>query len=67
MLKSYSQLILFPTFKERFNYLKLSGMVGSETFGYDRYLNQALYTSDEWRRFRRDIIVRDNGCDLGLE
>lgn len=42
-------------------------MVGSETFGYDRYLNQALYTSDEWRRFRRDIIVRDNGCDLGLE
>ena len=67
MIKSYSELIRFQTFKERFDYLKLSGKVGAETFGYDRYLNQALYTSDEWRRFRRDVIVRDNGCDLGLE
>ena len=67
MLRSYSELIQFSTFKERFDYLKLSGTVGSETFGYNRYLNQALYTSDEWRRFRRDVIVRDNGCDLGLE
>lgn len=67
MLKSYSQLLRLPTFKERFNYLKLDGLVGTKTFGYDRYLNQALYMSKEWRDFRRDIIVRDGGCDLGVE
>lgn len=67
MLRSYSELIRFSTFKERFNYLKLAGIVGSETFGYDRYLNQALYGSYEWRKFRRDIIARDRGCDLGVD
>jgi hypothetical protein len=67
ILKNYSELIQFDNFIDRFNYLKLSGVVGASTFGYDRYLNQALYASKEWRRFRNRIIVRDNGCDLGLE
>ena len=66
-IRSYSELISIPTFKERYEYLRLFGKVGKETFGYDRYLNQVLYTSDEWRRFRRDIIIRDNGRDLGCE
>lgn len=66
-IRSYSELIHIPTFKERYEYLRLFGKVGKETFGYDRYLNQVLYTSDEWRRFRRDIVIRDNGCDLGCE
>ena len=63
-MKTYSELIALPTFEERYEYLKIGGAVGKETFGYDRYLNQILYTSDEWRKFRRDIIIRDNGCDL---
>lgn len=66
-IKSYSELIKIPTFIERYRYLKLNGFVGDETFGYDRYLNQILYHSPEWKRFRRDIILRDNGCDLGCE
>lgn len=60
-------MILLPTFIERFRYLQLNGSVGMDTFGHDRYLNQILYHSDEWRRFRRDVIIRDNGCDLGCE
>lgn len=64
IVKTYSELITLPTFKERFEYLKIGGAVGKATFGYDRYLNQILYISDEWKMFRRDIIVRDNGCDL---
>lgn len=67
MFRSYNEMLSFPTFKERFEYLKLDGLVGAKTFGYDRYLNQALYMSKEWRDFRRDIIVRDGGCDLGVE
>ena len=67
MFKTYSELIRFSSFKDRFDYLKLNGSVGAETFGYDRYLNQALYRSYEWRNFRRDIIVRDRGCDLGID
>lgn len=55
------------TFEERFEYLKLVGVVGESTFGYDRFLNQMLYTSKEWRRIRNNIIIRDNGCDLGVE
>lgn len=65
--KSYSELITIPTFLERFRYLKIGGLVGKSTFGYDRYLNQILYHSDEWKTFRRDIILRDNGCDLACE
>ena len=67
MIKCYSELITFQTFEERFQYLRLDGIVGAETFGYDRYLNQILYTSKDWRRFRNGIIMRDNGCDLGCE
>lgn len=63
-IKTYSELIQLPTFIERFRYLKLDGKIGMDTFGHDRYINQALYTSPEWRRFRRGIILRDNGCDL---
>lgn len=65
--KTYSELITLPTFEERYHYLKLGGVVGEETFGYDRYLNQVFYSSKEWKTFRRDIIVRDMGCDLGIE
>ena len=67
LIRTYSELITIPTFEERFEYLKLNGSVGLETFGHDRYLNQILYNSLEWRRFRPEIIVRDNGCDLACE
>lgn len=66
-IRTYSELITIPTFKERFHYLKLDGRVGEETFGYDRYLNQILYRTPEWKRFRRDMILRDNGCDLATD
>lgn len=67
MSKSYSDLILLPTFIERFRYLKLDGVVGQPTFGFDRYLNQQFYRSDpEWKAFRRDIIIRDEGRDLAM-
>ena len=66
-IKTYSELILLPTFEERFEYLKLSGQVGKETFGFDRYLNQNFYRSAAWRRVRDQVIVRDCGCDLGIE
>ena len=67
MIRTYSELIQLPTFEERFEYLRLDGSVGQATFGYDRYLNQILYNSPEWKRFRRDIIIRDNGCDLACK
>lgn len=65
-MRSYSELIKLPTFEERYRYLKLGGTVGESTFGHARYLNQIFYQSPEWRRFRRDVIVRDNGCDLAV-
>ena len=65
--KSYSELIRLPTYLDRFRYLQINGAVGAETFGYDRYLNQILYRTGEWKRFRRDIILRDNGCDLACD
>lgn len=65
-MRCYSELIKLPTFKERFEYLKLDGRVGEETFGYDRYLNQAFYHSDEWQSIRNRVILRDEGCDLGM-
>ena len=65
-IKTYSQLILLPTFRERFDYLVLGGIVGHQTFGSDRYLNQNFYRSREWRRTRNEVIIRDNGCDLGI-
>lgn len=67
MIRTYSELITLKTFEERFQYLKLNGVVGRETFGYDRYLNQILYNSLEWKHCRNGIIIRDNGCDLGCE
>lgn len=66
IIRTYSELIQLKTFEERFEYLKLDGIVGRETFGFDRYLNQMFYTSIEWKKFRRDIILRDNGCDLAI-
>lgn len=66
-IKTYSELIGFDSFIERYRYLKLGGAVGIETFGFDRYLNQALYKSSEWKRVRREVIIRDNGCDLGID
>lgn len=65
--KTYSELMSFETFEERYRYLRINGEVGAETFGCDRYLNQLFYSSDEWKRFRRNIIIRDMGCDLGIE
>ena len=65
--KSYSELITIPTFEERFEYLQLKGSVGKDTFGYDRYLNQMLYRSPEWKKLRNQIIIRDCGCDLACE
>ena len=66
-IRTYSELITFPTFKERFNYLKLDGLVGESTFGFDRYLNQMFYRSQRWKEIRDFVIIRDNGCDLGVE
>lgn len=66
-IKTYSELIELPTFEERYRYLRLRGSVGVDTFGFDRYLNQKFYRSAEWKRVRDQVIVRDNGCDLGIE
>lgn len=65
-IRTYSELILLPTFDDRYQYLRLSGTVGEETFGFDRYLNQMFYRSKEWKRIRNEVIIRDNGCDLGV-
>ena len=65
--KCYTELSKLTTFNERFNYLKLDGIVGEETFGYDRILNQSLYKSKKWRKVRDEVLIRDNGGDLGLE
>lgn len=66
LVRTYSKLITLPTFEERFEYLKLNGVVADETFGSNRWINQAFYRSREWRDFRDRIIIRDNGCDLGV-
>ena len=65
-IKTYSELITFPTFEERYAYLRIGGTVGEDTFGFHRYLNQKFYSTTEWKRFRREIILRDKGCDLGI-
>lgn len=67
MIRTYEELITFQTFDERFRYLKLNGVIGDETFGFDRWLNQVFYRSYEWRQIRRDVIIRDCGYDLGCE
>lgn len=66
-IRSVTELLSLPTFEERFEYAKLGGIVCEETFGSKRYLNQVLYQSREWKRTRREVIIRDNGCDLGIE
>lgn len=66
-IRTYSELRRLVTFAERFEYLKLVGVVGKSTFGFDRWMNQAFYTSYLWRKARDEVIVRDNGCDLGVE
>lgn len=65
-IKTYSELIKYSTFEERFRYLSLKGQVGEETYGFDRWINQRFYRSSEWRQIRDFIIVRDSGCDLGI-
>lgn len=67
MIRSYSELIKLKTFEERYKYLQLGGSVGKDTFGFDRYINQRFYRSQEWKSIRNEVIVRDNGCDLGVE
>ena len=66
-IRTYSELMSLNTFEERFRYLKLGGKVGEQTFGFDRYLNQSFYKSEEWLKLRDEIIIRDNACDLGVE
>ena len=68
MIRTYTELMDLPTFKERFEYLQLlDGRVGEDTFGFDRYVNQRFYRSKEWKRLRDQLIIRDNGCDLGVD
>lgn len=66
-IRTYRELSKLKTFKERYEYLKIGSIVGESTFGFDRYLNQAFYHSKPWRKVRDQIIIRDNGCDLGIE
>ena len=67
MIRTYTELMAIPTFEERYEYLRIGGQVGEDTFGFDRWINQDFYTSKEWRRFRREIISRDLGCDLACK
>lgn len=67
IIKSYSELKRLQTFEERYNYLRLKGRVGEDTFGFDRVFNQMFYSSKEWKSVRDKVIIRDNGCDLGVE
>ena len=67
MIRCYSDLIQIDSFVERYYYLKLHGKVGEDTFGYDRYVNQMLYRSKRWKSTRNGVIIRDNGCDLGVD
>jgi hypothetical protein len=66
-LRTYSELASLQTFEERYRYLRLGGRVGEDTFGFDRFMNQKFYRSPEWKRVRDEVIVRDDGCDLGIE
>lgn len=66
MIKTYNEMILLPTFEERYKYLRMGGKVGGETFGWDRVFNQAFYKSREWLHARQEVIIRDGGCDLAI-
>jgi len=65
-IRTYSELIKINSFEERYKYLELKGSVGVSTFGFDRAFNQMFYLSEDWKRVRREVIIRDNGCDLGF-
>lgn len=67
MIRTYTELKRLKLFQARYDYLRLGGLVGDATFGYDRWINQVLYTSKRWRSIRDKIIIRDGGCDLGIE
>lgn len=67
IVRTYTEMSRLRTFEERYEYLRLAGIVGESTFGFDRYLNQALYRSRAWKKARDQVIIRDNGCDLGIE
>ena len=67
IIRTYTELSRLPSFEERYRYLRITGQVGKETFGFDRYLNQVFYRSQRWKRIRDEVILRDNGCDLGVE
>lgn len=66
-IRTYTELVKLETYEERYKYLRLEGVVGRDTFGFDRYLNQVFYRSQRWRKIRDEVIIRDNGCDLGVE
>ena len=66
-IRTYSELIKYSTFEERFKYLSLKGQVGEETYGFDRWINQRFYRSTEWKQIRSRVILRDSGCDLGID
>lgn len=66
LTRTYAELSRIDSFEDRFEYLMLGGQVGYTTFGFDRHINQAFYTSTEWKSVRREVILRDNGCDLGV-
>lgn len=66
-LRCYRELKRLKTFAERYEYLRIGGLIGESTFGFERYLNQMLYTSSQWKSIRNQVIIRDNGCDLGME
>jgi hypothetical protein len=66
IVRSYSEMLKYETFEDRYEYLKLGGSVGHATFGFDRYINQSFYHSAEWRSIRQHVIIRDNGCDLAV-
>ena len=67
IIRTYREVSQLRTFEERYEYLKLSSIIGDKTFGFERYLNQGFYRSPEWKRVRREVILRDNGCDLGVD
>ena len=67
IIRTYRELSQLRTFEERYEYLKLSSIIGDKTFGFERYMNQEFYRSPEWKRVRREVILRDNGCDLGVD
>lgn len=66
MTLTYDELVRIPTFEERIEYLRMGGLIGEQTFGFNRYINQAFYKSREWRDIRNQVIIRDNGCDLAM-